>query len=156
MSPETITTISPITGAPILTRTGITESDFPELLANSQRAFSTFRHTHPLAARQEIVKKALEILESRKDELAQDLTAHMGRPIAYTAGEVATAAKRGKYLLKLSSEVLADVPGEAEVGFRRWVRKEPIGPVLVIFAWNVGGSRSPSKTSWLMHRSTRT
>lgn len=141
--PETITTISPITGAPILTYTGISESDFPALLSTSQLAFSTFRHTHPLAKRQEIVKKALEILLSKRDELAKEITTQMGRPIAYTAGEVATAVKRGEYFLKISSEVLADTPGEEEAGFRRWVRKEPIGPVLVIFAWNVSARLKP-------------
>jgi acyl-CoA reductase-like NAD-dependent aldehyde dehydrogenase len=61
----------------------------------------------------------------------------MGRPIAYTAKEVATAVKRGEYLLKVSTEVLVDTPGEEEEGFRRWIRKEPLGPVLVVFTWNV-------------------
>jgi len=50
---------------------------------------------------------------------------------------VATAVKRGEYLLKVSDEALKDTPGEAEEGFRRWIRKEPLGVVLVIFAWNV-------------------
>lgn len=61
----------------------------------------------------------------------------MGRPIAYTPKEVTTAVKRGEYLLKISDEALKDTPGEEEQGFRRWVRKEPVGTVLVVFAWNV-------------------
>jgi acyl-CoA reductase-like NAD-dependent aldehyde dehydrogenase len=138
MSAETITTISPITGAPILTRQGVSEADFSALLSTSQKAFETFRHTHPLAARQEIVKKALGILASKADALGREITEQMGRPIAYTPKEVATAVKRGEYLLKVSNEVLADTPGEKEEGFRRWIRKEPLGPVLVVFAWNVG------------------
>jgi acyl-CoA reductase-like NAD-dependent aldehyde dehydrogenase len=32
--------------------------------------------------------------------------------------------------------VLKDTQGEKEAGFRRWIRKEPIGTVLVVFAWN--------------------
>ncbi|KAF8251629.1 aldehyde dehydrogenase [Wilcoxina mikolae CBS 423.85] len=136
MSTETITTISPITNSPILTRQGISEASFSDVLATSTNAFSTFRHTHPLSQRQEIVKKALSTLLSKQDELAKEITQQMGRPIAYTAKEVATAVKRGEYLLKVSSEVLADTPGEEEEGFRRWIRKEPLGPVLVVFAWN--------------------
>lgn len=134
---STITTISPVSGSPIITRQSVTESHFPAILATAQKAFSTFRHTHPLAARQEIVKKALQVLGSRADELGKEITEQMGRPIAYTPKEVATAVKRGEYLLKVSDEALKDTPGEAEEGFRRWIRKEPLGVVLVIFAWNV-------------------
>lgn len=134
---DIIETISPINGEKVLTRTGITEADFPELIATSTAAFSKFRST-TLAERQEIVRKALDLLESRKEALGKELTEHMGRPIRYTAGEVATAAKRGRYLLGISTDVLADTPGDTEPGFRRWIRKEPVGPILVIFAWNVG------------------
>lgn len=44
--------------------------------------------------------------------------------------------KRGEHLLSISSECLADVPGVPEPGFKRFIRKEPVGVVLVIFAWN--------------------
>jgi acyl-CoA reductase-like NAD-dependent aldehyde dehydrogenase len=137
MSTETITTISPINGKPVLTRQGVSEADFPTILSTSQKAFSTFARSCPLAKRQEIVKAALQILLSRQDELGREITEQMGRPIAYTPKEIATAVMRGEYLLKVSSEVLQDTPGEEQAGFRRWLRKEPLGPVLVIFAWNV-------------------
>lgn len=61
----------------------------------------------------------------------------MGRPIAYAAKEITTAVKRAEYLLRISGEALRDTEGEAEEGFRRFVRKGPVGVVLVIFAWNV-------------------
>jgi len=64
----------------------------------------------------------------------------MGRPIAYTAKEVSTAIKRAEYLLKVSEETLQDTPGEAEAGFKRFIRKVPVGPALIIFAWNVGAT----------------
>jgi acyl-CoA reductase-like NAD-dependent aldehyde dehydrogenase len=60
----------------------------------------------------------------------------MGRPIAYTEKEITTAVARGEYMLKISSQALADTPGEEEEGFKRWIRKVPVGPVLVLFAWN--------------------
>lgn len=129
MTRETITTISPITGKPILTRQGLLASEVPSLLSASKKAFSTFRQTHPLQTRQEIVRKALGILSSRADELAKELTEQMGRPIAYTAKEVTTAVMRAEYLLKVSDEALSDSPGEAQEGFKRFIRKEPLGPV---------------------------
>jgi acyl-CoA reductase-like NAD-dependent aldehyde dehydrogenase len=137
MSVETITTISPITNRPILTRTGLSASELESLPALAADAFINFRKTS-LAGRQAIVKKALELLNDKQNALAEELTEQMGRPISYTAKEITTAVKRGEYLLKISGEALKDTDGEAEEGFKRFIRKVPVGPVLIIFAWNVG------------------
>lgn len=86
MSAETLTTISPTTNEPILTRTGASAADLEELPRVAAEAFKTWSKTS-LADRQAIVKKALKLLDDKKDELAQEITVQMGRPIAYTAGE---------------------------------------------------------------------
>jgi acyl-CoA reductase-like NAD-dependent aldehyde dehydrogenase len=136
MSVETITTISPTTNKPVLTRTGISAEEVELLPINATKAFEQFKKT-TLQERQQIVKQALKLLGDKQDVLAQELTEQMGRPIAYTAKEVATAVKRGEYLLKISEDALKDTEGEAEKGFKRFIRKLPVGPVLVVFAWNV-------------------
>jgi len=135
-SAETITTISPITNQPILTRTGPSDDELRSIPKRALAAFKTFSKT-TLAERQAIVKKALELLRERQDELAKELTEQMGRPIAYTAKEITTAAMRGEYMLKISTDALADAPGEPEAGFNRYIKKTPLGPVLILFAWNV-------------------
>lgn len=139
MSVEVITTISPTTDEPILTRNGISQEELEQFPDIATQAFEAWRKTQ-LQQRQDIIKKALGILNQRKDELATELTVQMGRPIAYTAKEVSTAIKRAEYLLKISDDVLEDSPGEAEKGFRRFIRKVPVGPVLIIFAWNVSAT----------------
>jgi acyl-CoA reductase-like NAD-dependent aldehyde dehydrogenase len=141
MSLETLTTISPVTNKSILTRTGLSDDELKRLPKSAAEAFRTFRNT-TLEERQSIVKKALHVLEKRKDELARELTEQMGRPISYTAKEVTTAVARGEYLLKISGDVLQDTPGEKENGFQRFIKKTPVGPTLIIFAWNVGGHLS--------------
>jgi acyl-CoA reductase-like NAD-dependent aldehyde dehydrogenase len=138
-SVEILTTISPITNKSILTRNGITDEEIKLLPAQAISAFQAFRKT-TLAERRATVKKALEILASKQDEYGIELTEQMGRPIAYTAKEVATAVKRGEYLLKISEDALKDTDGEAEKGFKRFIRKVPVGPVLILFAWNVRSS----------------
>jgi acyl-CoA reductase-like NAD-dependent aldehyde dehydrogenase len=137
MATDTITTISPITNKPILTRSALVESKIQPLLSASTEAFETFRHTYPLSQRQRIVERALKIIADKKDVLAKELTEQVGRPIAYTPKEIATAKARSEYLLRISDEALADTKGEAEEGFKRYIRKEAIGPILIIFAWNV-------------------
>ncbi|KAK0951773.1 hypothetical protein LTR91_024791 [Friedmanniomyces endolithicus] len=132
---ETLTTISPTTNQPILTRHGPTSADLAALPQRAQAAFLKYRQT-PLPTRQKIVRKALQLLNDRQEELARELTEQMGRPIAYTAKEITTAVARGEYMLKISSDALADTPGEPQEGFKRYIRKVPLGPVLVLFAWN--------------------
>ncbi|KAI1487715.1 aldehyde dehydrogenase [Biscogniauxia mediterranea] len=135
MSVETITTISPTTNEPILTRNGVSASELEEIPRIATEAFLGWRQTS-LTDRKIIVNKALSLLEKKKDELAEEVTVQMGRPIAYTGAEVTTAIKRANYLVKISDETLKDTDGEAEKGFKRFIRKVPVGPVLVIFAWN--------------------
>ena len=134
---ETITTISPSTNRPVLTRQGLTDVQIAELPRKAQKAFESFRKTS-LKDRQTIVSNALGLIAARQDELAKEITEQMGRPIAYSAKEVTTAVARGRYLLKVSEESLADTPGEPQEGFKRYIKKCPVGPVLVLFAWNVG------------------
>lgn len=135
---EVLTTISPTTNQPILSRSGLTDSEVALLPAFSTQAFNEFRLTTTLSDRQTIVATALRILAGQKDRLARELTEQIGRPIQYAGKEITTAIARGDYLLKISSEALRDAPGEPEKGFRRYIRKAPLGPVLIIFAWNVG------------------
>ncbi|KAK2736389.1 hypothetical protein FQN57_000766 [Myotisia sp. PD_48] len=137
MASETITTISPITNGPILTRAGATKDELQSLPKIAQEAFRSFSKSTTLGQRQEIVARALDILEKKKDALAREITEQMGRPIAYTGSEITTAIKRGKYLNRVAGEVLGDkIETDREQGFKRYLKKEPVGVVLVIFAWN--------------------
>lgn len=133
---ETITTISPITNKGIIERKGLSDAELKDLVTRSAEAFNSYKKTS-LDQRKAYIKKALDIISSKQDELAKEITEQMGRPIAYTAKEVTTAVARGEYLLKIAQDALADTPGEAQDGFNRFVRKVPLGPVLVLFPWNV-------------------
>ena len=137
MATEVLTTISPSTNRPILTRDSLSSSDVALIPAIAAQSFNGMR-LMPLEKRQVIVKRALQLINERQDVLAQELTEQMGRPIAYTAKEITTAVTRGEYLLKISGEALKDTAGEPEQGFKRYIKKAPIGPVLILFAWNVG------------------
>ncbi len=136
MSVEKITTISPITNKAVLTRNGLSDADIQAIPATAVKAFDSFRQS-TLAERQKIVKTALKLLNERQDVLGKELTEQMGRPIAYTPKEITTAVMRGEYLLKISEDTLKDTEGEAEKGFKRYIKKVPLGPVLILYPWNV-------------------
>ncbi|KAI9778474.1 MAG: hypothetical protein M1835_004921 [Candelina submexicana] len=136
MSEETLITISPTTNEAILTRHGATKEDVDTLTLNAVEASKSFNKNVSFSQRKTIVQRALELIAQRQGVLAQELTEQMGRPIAYTAKEISTAVARGEYLLKISDDALKDTDGEPEHGFRRYIRKMPVGTVLIIFAWN--------------------
>lgn len=120
----------------------MSDADLEALPVTATKAFNSYKNT-PLSERQLIVKRALRRISERQHELAKELTEQMGRPIAYTAKEITTAVARAEYLLKISDDALSDTPGEPEEGFRRYIKKVPLGPVLILFAWNVSGPDRP-------------
>lgn len=143
MSSDTITIISPATNQPILTRKETSASELERIPQQAQEAFRSFSQTS-LKQRQDIVAKALGILENKKDVLAREITEQMGRPISYTPVEVATAIKRCHYLNRISEDILGEkgtVDGEPEAGFRRYIKRKPVGVALILFAWNVSFSQ---------------
>jgi len=142
MSVEVLTTISPATNRPVLTRNGLADADLALLPALATQAFDSYRLL-PLEQRQRIVSRALGLIAENQEVLARELTEQMGRPISYATKEITTAVARGQYLLEISGEALKDTDGEPEKGFRRFIRKLPLGPVLVLFAWNVRAISPP-------------
>lgn len=60
----------------------------------------------------------------------------MGRPVRFTPKEIETTVMRGRYMISLAADALADV--DAEIGhvpvsgLRRFIRKEAVGVVLTI------------------------
>jgi acyl-CoA reductase-like NAD-dependent aldehyde dehydrogenase len=135
MSLPTISTVSPSTNEVILQTPEATLADVKAAAAASQVAFQSWRRT-PFEQRKAIVTKALKLLQDRKQELGRELTEQMGRPIAYGVKEIETMQKRADYLLDIAANALSDIPGRPEANFQRWIRRDPVGPVLIMFAWN--------------------
>ncbi|PWY66809.1 aldehyde dehydrogenase family protein [Aspergillus sclerotioniger CBS 115572] len=130
-----ICTLSPSTNKVIFEHPGISLDEARQIAQASQDAFRTYKQT-TLAQRKEIILKALDLIAANKETLAEELTTQMGRPIAFSAKEIETFRKRGDYLLDIAEDSLKSLPGAPENGFRRFLKKEPVGPTLIITAWN--------------------
>lgn len=131
-----IRTINPATHEVIFEQAGTSLEEAIQVAATSKKAFKSYQATS-LDERKQIVKRFLDIVEKNRDELANELTLQMGRPIRYCAGEINTMRLRAEYLMDIADESLSDLPGRAEAGFRRCVKRVPLGPVLIAGAWNV-------------------
>ena len=138
-----IRTISPSTNKVVCEVPETTVDEARSIARASQDAFAEYSRM-PFQQRKDIVVRALKTIQERKMELGKELTAQMGRPISFSHKEIETMQKRADYLLETAEEALQSIPGKPEAGFQRWVKKVPIGPVLVVFAWNVSFLNTPS------------
>lgn len=130
-----IRTINPATHEVIFDQPGTSLDEARHIATASKAAFQSYR-TLSLEKRKEIVKRALDIIDSRIDVLSKELTTQMGRPLKYCAGEIKTARLRAEYLLGIAEQSLADLPGQPQAGFKRMVKQVPVGPILIASAWN--------------------
>ena len=71
---------------------------------------------------------------ARADELGEELTRQMGRPIAYTPNEIRRGfQERALYMCSIAEESLKDISVENR---KRFIRREPLGVVFVVAPWN--------------------
>jgi len=82
------------------------------------------------------VSRAVDALAANKDAIGEELTRQMGRPIRYTPGEINGLEARARHMIAIAGEALADVTPSAIDGFTRYIKREPVGVVLVIAPWN--------------------
>ncbi len=128
-------TISPVDGRVLVERPLASLGEVSALLDAGQAAFRRWRHA-PLAERMAAVSAFVDAFVARADEIAPEITWQMGRPVRYTPGEVRGFEDRARTMLRLAPAALADLRPPARDGFERFVRREPIGLVLVLAPWN--------------------
>jgi acyl-CoA reductase-like NAD-dependent aldehyde dehydrogenase len=98
----------------------------------AQRAWRSVR----VADRAQILNRFCDIFESHRDEIATELTWQMGRPIRYAPNEVRGTLERARHMIAIAPTALADIDAGPKESFSRFVRREPLGVVLTIAAWN--------------------
>jgi acyl-CoA reductase-like NAD-dependent aldehyde dehydrogenase len=83
-----------------------------------------------------VLKEAVDAFVSKASDIALELTWQMGRPIRHSPGEVRGFEERARHMLQVAPEALAPIrPGE-KPGFRRQIKRVPLGVVAVVAPWN--------------------
>jgi len=132
---QELITISPIDGSVAVRRNYATPSEIQAALARAKLAQRSWQST-PLATRAALVTSAVDALVSRKDAIAEELTRQMGRPVRYTPGEVGGFEARARHMIAIAGEALTDVVPPAIAGYTRFIKRTPVGVVLVVAPWN--------------------
>jgi acyl-CoA reductase-like NAD-dependent aldehyde dehydrogenase len=128
--------VSPVDGSVYAERTTVTETERDAVLAAAKAARAGWRAT-PIERRVEIVEAMVQHMESVADDIAVELAHQMGRPVAYGGNEIRRGyQERARYMSSIAAERLADMPVESAAGFHKFIRREPLGSVLVVAPWN--------------------
>ncbi|MBW2374002.1 MAG: aldehyde dehydrogenase family protein, partial [Deltaproteobacteria bacterium] len=127
--------ISPIDGSLVAERPCASAAEVAEALSRAGRAQTDWAR-RPLTERAERCLRMVEAFEAQREAIAREITLQMGRPLCHSPGEVTGFAERARAMIELAEAALADVIPEPRPGFRRFVRREPLGVVLTIAPWN--------------------
>jgi acyl-CoA reductase-like NAD-dependent aldehyde dehydrogenase len=91
----------------------------------------------PLAERAAICRRMADWCVAHADTLAEELTWQMGRPISQSPGELRRGfQERAAYMCDIAESALSDVALPETENFKRFIRREPLGVVLVVAPWN--------------------
>jgi acyl-CoA reductase-like NAD-dependent aldehyde dehydrogenase len=132
---ETLKTVSPVDGRVYVERRLENAAGIDRALDSAQRAQTAWA-VSPLAARCEILTKAVDAFVAKMNDIAAEITWQMGRPIRYTPGEVRGFEERARYMLNAAPEALAAIQPDEKAGFRRQIKRVPLGVIVVVAPWN--------------------
>jgi acyl-CoA reductase-like NAD-dependent aldehyde dehydrogenase len=103
-----------------------------ELLTKGQQVWATVSVQERIAA----IQNFYDLLEENKDELANTLTAEMGKPLQQSYNELNGARGRIKFFVDNAAKYLAEEWITTEGATKEKIVYEPLGVIANISAWN--------------------
>jgi len=128
-------TKSPIDNSIYVERSYASPDDATLIITKAKEAHRTWNKLS-VDKRASYCNKAVDSFIKNKHAIAEEITRQMGRPIRYSAGEVAGFEERARTMISLAKDKLADtIIGEKE-GYERFIHRESLGVVFTIAPWN--------------------
>ena len=128
--------ISPADGSLVAERELATPTHVESILANAAAARDTWRRT-PIIERVAKCEAMVRYLEENVGLIAHEISMSMGRPIRYTPNEILRGAQeRARYMISIAAGELADIEVPQVDGFKKFIRRDPVGTVLIVAPWN--------------------
>ncbi|HEY6644596.1 aldehyde dehydrogenase family protein [Povalibacter sp.] len=128
-------TISPIDNSVYAERPSATAAHIDATLDRARTAQRVWRSTS-IAERAAVLNRFCDIFEAQREQIALELTWQMGRPLKYSPNEVRGTLERARHMIAIAPTALADIDADQKENFRRFLRREPLGVILTIAAWN--------------------
>jgi acyl-CoA reductase-like NAD-dependent aldehyde dehydrogenase len=126
---------SPVDGSLIPAGSYLSYSEASEKLSRAENAQRIWRNV-PVTQRVGVVRQFLDCFDAEAEENARQVSLAMGKPIRQAKNEIAGMRARAEALCWQAPLVLADQTLPAKENLERLIRREPLGVVLDIAAWN--------------------
>ena len=128
-------TVSPVDGSVYVERELASRKQIDKALLKAAEAQALWKQTS-LSTRQSICNKAIGAFVRQKNNIAHEICWQMGRPIKFAAGEVDGFEERARFMMTAAEQALQPIELPEKNGFTRYIKKEPLGVVVVIAPWN--------------------
>ncbi|TAL63308.1 MAG: aldehyde dehydrogenase family protein [Legionella sp.] len=132
---QTLKTYSPIDNSLYVERPFATELEIDNALYQTQTAQQLWRLAS-VSERAEYCTAAVDYIVANTEAIANEICWQMGRPIRYAQGEIKGFEERARYMIANAASSLATIELPEKTGFIRYIKREPLGVVLVIAPWN--------------------
>jgi acyl-CoA reductase-like NAD-dependent aldehyde dehydrogenase len=132
---NTVQLISPVDGRVFAERQYADIVQIEQALAAATSAQALWKR-RPLSERAAFCSAAVDAMLAMKDDIVPELAWQMGRPVRYGAGELRGFEERARHMIAIAPQALAALEADPLAGSRRFVKREPMGTVLVVAPWN--------------------
>lgn len=127
--------VSPVDGSIYVERPYATREDVDATFRRAAKAQAAWKLV-PLAERAALLSRFVDRFLEMTDDMVPELAWQMGRPVAYGAGEVKGFEDRARHMISIAGDALAPIHPAPVDGFERYIKREPLGVVFTIAAWN--------------------
>ena len=128
-------TTSPVDGRIYVERPLADASAIDQALERAVAAQAGWRRV-PLAERIALLGRAVDAFVGNGAEIATEISWQMGRPARHAPGEVRGFEERARHMLAIAPEALRPLEPGVKPGFRRSIKRVPLGVVAVVAPWN--------------------
>jgi succinate-semialdehyde dehydrogenase/glutarate-semialdehyde dehydrogenase len=132
---RTLRVFDPATGQVVKTIADASPEDGKAALDAAVDAFPAWAAT-PARERAEILRRAFDLLQERKEDFALLMTIEMGKPLAEARGEVAYGGEFLRWFSEEAARIQGRYGANPEGTGRMIVSQHPVGPCFLITPWN--------------------
>jgi succinate-semialdehyde dehydrogenase/glutarate-semialdehyde dehydrogenase len=132
---KTLGVTDPSTGQVVKEIADASVEDGMAALDSACEAFGSWSRT-PARQRAEILRRAFDLLQERKEDFALLMTIEMGKPLAESAGEVTYGGEFLRWFSEEAAHVQGRYGANPEGTGRMIVTQHPVGPCFLITPWN--------------------
>lgn len=127
--------MSPIHGRVVVERSFAGAAEAEQILRRATGGSALMRAAS-IKERLQWCEQFLAAVSRQTSAVADEITLQMGRPTAHAPLELIGMQERARFMMSIAEEALADENSAPLSGFRRFIRREPVGVVLSVVPWN--------------------